>query len=352
VLFLLPFYILLFIFGIGMKKTLLVILQYVVFLGLGIWIVYQLLHGLSGTETEELVGAIRSIDLWYVIPICIVGFLSHFFRALRWRYLLETVNLHPSVVNTTFAVLIGYIANLALPRAGEVAKCTVLAKYEKAPAHKMIGTIVAERAFDVLCLAVIALLAFMLQMHVISEYVSVKMALLYEKIRAHKYILVALAAGCGFMLAALTMVYRRHRETKVGIIMKEMAHGIFSIIHMKKRAQFLGYTFLIWFMYMLQLYLGFKSLAATHHLSMLAALVVLVYGSVGMIVTPGGIGMYTLMVAQILNAYAISDVPAQAFGWIAWLVQTGIIIVLGLVSLLSIHSYNNRRYAQVAMDTI
>jgi hypothetical protein len=78
---------------------------------------------------------------------------------------------------------------------------------------------------------------------------------------------------------------------------------------------------------------------------------VLVYGSVGLIITPGGIGMYTLMVAQILNAYALNDVPAQAFGWVAWVVQTGIIIILGVISLLFIHPYNKRRNAEVVVDT-
>ncbi len=144
-----------------MKKTLLTVLQYVVFLGLGIWIVYHMLHQLTDKQQTELVAAIRSIDAWYLIPICFVGFLSHFFRAWRWRYLLETVDMKPTVMNTTFAVLIGYITNLALPRAGEVAKCTVLAKYEKMPAHKMIGTIVAERAFDIFCLVLIAICTFM-----------------------------------------------------------------------------------------------------------------------------------------------------------------------------------------------
>jgi hypothetical protein len=130
-----------------------------------------------------------------------------------------------------------------------------------------------------------------------------------------------------------------------------MSHGIFSIIHMKKRWQFMGYTGLIWLTYLVQLYIGMKGLPATTHLSILTALVVLVYGSVGMIITPGGIGMYTLMVAQILNVYNIDDVPAQAFGWIAWVVQTGIIIVLGVFSLIYIHPYNRKRNAQVAMDT-
>lgn len=334
-----------------MKKTFLTILQYIIFLGLGIWIIYHMLHSLSPAQTDELIGAIKSINAWYIIPITIVGFLSHLFRAMRWRYLLETVNLRPSVMNTTFAVLIGYFANLALPRAGEVAKCTVLAKYEKAPAHKMIGTIVAERAFDVLCLATVAFLAFFLQFNIISEYVSKQMALLNAKVRTHQSVLMVSLVAAAVGIAIIVLIYRRNRETKGGVLLKELTHGIFSIIHMKKRWQFLGFTFLIWLMYSSQIYLGFKSLPPTHHLGMLTALVVLVYGSVAIIITPGGIGMYTLMVAQILNAYSIEDVPAQAFGWVSWAVQTFIVIILGTLSLLLIHSYNTKKYAQVAVDT-
>ena len=337
-----------------MKKTLLTVLQYVVFLGLGIWIVYHMLHELSDKQTTELVNAIKGViqnNAWYLIPIFIAGVLSHFFRALRWRYLLETVDMKPSILNTTFAVLIGYITNLALPRAGEVAKCTVLAKYEKMPAHKMIGTIVAERAFDIFCLIVIAIAAFLLQAHTISEYVSGEMKQLSGRIESHEHILLIILVSFIALIIVAVFVYRKHRETKVGRFMKEMAHGILSIIHMKKRWEFIGYTILIWFMYLMQLYIGLKILPDTHHLSMLAALVVLVYGSVGMIITPGGIGMYTLMVAQILAVYNIADVPALAFGWIAWSVQTVIIIIIGVISLILIHPYNRKRDAQAAMDT-
>ena len=334
-----------------MKKAILTILQYIVFLGLGIWIVYHMLHELNDRQTTELVTAIKSIDFLYLIPIFIAGFLSHFFRALRWRYLLETLEMRPTVVNTTFAVFIGYLANLALPRAGEVAKCTVLAKYEKLPAHKMIGTIVAERAFDILCLILIAATSFFLEMHRINEFVGDMMHSLSLKIEKHGNILLAMVVVLAGLIVVLVMVYRRHKDNKVGRIMKEMTHGILSILHMKKRWEFIGYTILIWFMYVLQLYIGLKSLPDTLHLSGLAALVVLVYGSVGMIVTPGGIGLYTLLVAQMLGAYNIAEVPAQAFGWIAWAVQAAIIIVFGVLSLIFIHSYNNRRYAKAGLDT-
>jgi glycosyltransferase 2 family protein len=334
-----------------MKKILGTILQYVVFLGLGIWIVYHMLHELTPAQTDELINAIKSINAWFLIPIFFAGFFSHFFRALRWRLLLEPMDMKPTVTNTTFAVLIGYIANLALPRAGEVAKCTVLAKYEKLPAHKMIGTIVAERAFDVFCLIIIAILALILQVRTISGYVSDKMHVLKDQIHKHEMILIILLAFFVLLVVAAIVVYRKNKETRLGKVMKEMSHGIMAIIHMKKRWQFIGYTVLIWFMYLMQLHIGLLSLPDTHHLSPLAALVVLVYGSVGMIITPGGIGLYTLLVAQILSVYNIPDVPAQAFGWIAWAVQTGIIILLGVASLLFIHPYNRKRDEQVTVDT-
>jgi len=337
-----------------MKRTLLTILQYLIFLGLGIWIVYHMIHELKPQEETDLLNAIKSINAWYLIPIAIVGFLSHFFRAVRWRYLLETAGMKPSLTNTTLAVLIGYITNLALPRAGEVAKCTVLAKYEKMPAHKMIGTIVAERAFDIFCLIVIAVAAFLLQITTISGYVSGEMHLLGESIRRHQTILLIVLGFLVALVVATIMVYRRHRETKAGRIIKELAHGVLSIFHMKKRWKFIGYTILIWLMYLSQIYIGLLSLPDTHHLGPLAALVILVYGSVGMIITPGGIGMYTLMVAQILAVYNIADIPAEAFGWIAWAVQTSIIIVLGIISFILIHPLNSKtsgNNAQVAVDT-
>ncbi len=333
-----------------MKKALATILKYVIFLGLGIWITYHMLHELTDKQRSDLVDAIESLNPWYLIPIVIAGFLSHYTRALRWRYLLATIDLHPTKTNTMFAVMIGYITNLALPRAGEVAKCTVLAKYEKMPPHKMVGTIVAERAFDVLCLFLIAVLAFLLEMRTINDYIGEKMAKVTQDIESHRTFLVLGAVGTALLLVVLVLLYRRNRETKVGLFMKEMTHGILSIVHMKNKWQFLGLTVIMWFMYALQIYIGLRSLPHTQNFTFTASMVVLVYGSVGLIATPGGIGAYPYLVAQILSGpYHIDDVPAQAFGWIAWAVQTVVVVVLGVISLLFIHSYNKKRDAKAAM---
>lgn len=333
-----------------MKKTIVTILKYLVFLGLGVWIIYHMLHQLTDKEKDDLVNAIGNANAWYLIPVFIIGFLSHVARAARWRYLLETVELRPTLTNTTFAVLIGYVTNLALPRAGEVAKCTVLAKYEKMPAHKMIGTIVAERAFDMVCLLVIALAAFGMQAQFLSSYLADKMGGISTKFQNSTMILTVLGVGALVSVPVGMLLYRKYKHTKIGQFITELMRGVFSIIHMKKRWQFLGYTVLIWGLYLLQLWVGFRCLPETTHLGLVVSTVVLVYGSVGVIVTPGGIGLYTLLVAQMLVAYGVPEVPAQAFGWISWLVQTVVVIVLGLGSLIAIHPYNKKRDGQAAMD--
>ncbi len=333
-----------------MKKTILTVVQYILFLGLGIWIIYHMLHQLTDQQKHELGNAIINANAWYLLPVIVIGFLSHLFRAIRWRYLLETVDLKPSVVNTTFAVLIGYIANLALPRAGEVAKCTVLAKYEKAPADKMIGTIVAERAFDMVCLLVIAAVAFLLQAQFLGTFVMAKMGDFQTKFENSKTTLALLGLVAVLAIPVGRVLYRRNKNSKVGRFVTELSRGVLSIVRMKKRGPFLLYTVLIWAMYLLQLYVGFWCLPETAHLGVATALVVLVYGSVGVIVTPGGIGLYTLLVAQMLTAYNVAEVPAQAFGWIAWVAQTAVIVLLGLISLVAIQPYNKRRNGQAELD--
>ena len=333
-----------------MRKAPSTILQYVIFLGLGVGIIYHMLHELTDTQKNELLDAIKSVNFWYFIPIIVIAFMSHLFRAIRWKYLLETIELRPTTTNTIFAVLIGYITNLALPRAGEVAKCTVLAKYEKLPAHKMVGTIVAERAFDMLCLVVIAVFALVIQINYISTYVGDKVHNFVHQMETKGKVIVIAFIVLLLVIGIIAWLYKSNSDSKFAKILKELNNGILSIFHMQKKWQFLGYTFLIWLMYLLQVYVGFLALPATAHLSVSVALVVLVYGSVGLIITPGGIGTYTFLVAQILEVYNLADVQAQAFGWIAWSVQTFVTIVLGVFALLLIHTYNKRRDAQIAVD--
>src|SRR5690606_38336680 len=145
-----------------------------------------------------------------------------------------------------FAVLIGYLVNLLVPRMGEAARCTVLAKYEHEPVDKIVGTIVAERSFDVVCLILVTLLAFVLQMEIAGDYLSEQMA----KLAITETTLAVVFGGLAVLIALLIFVYRRNRKTRLGQFLSGIGYGLLSIRFMHKKGQFLLFTALIWLSYL------------------------------------------------------------------------------------------------------
>jgi glycosyltransferase 2 family protein len=331
-----------------MQKTLITIVQLVVFVGLGVFLIYWKSGQLSASDKEQLIASIKAVHLWFLAPVFVVFFLSHFFRALRWKLLLQPLNIRPTNTNTTSAVLIGYLANLLLPRMGEVAKCTVLARYEHVPVDKIVGTIVVERIFDVVCLGIITLATFTLQAGVIGQ--EANNVIQHFSAKGNTFLILGIIAIVG--LVALILIYRKIKTSKVGHFIKGMGDGVKSIFQLKQRGLFLLYSFLIWLMYLLTIYLGFLGMDETMHLTPVVGLVVLVFGSVGMIVTQGGIGAYPIVVGKTLQSYGLTETSGLAFGWVSWMVQTGIIIILGLIALVVLPLYNRKsHHAQTGLDT-
>lgn len=330
------------------KKNLFLILQYAIFFGLGFALIYWQYAKLSPQDMEDLSLSLDQVSerWWILVPIVIIGFFSHFFRALRWRILLEPLQIRPSLVNITGAVFIGYLTNLLLPRMGEVAKCTVVAKYDDEPADKIIGTIVAERAFDLVCLGLVTLLTFAIQADIVGDYL--------RDLLAGKNWLLMLLTGFGALLGLVIFavaLYRRNKDGKIGQFIKGLAEGLTAILTMKKKAWFVFYTVLIWGSYLSLIYIGFWALPATEHLGVGPALSVLVLGSLGMIITPGGLGAYPQAIQAVLGTlYHVKDAFGLAFGWISWLAQTLIVVLFGLLSFLILPYYNRMKNEQTTVD--
>jgi uncharacterized protein (TIRG00374 family) len=331
------------------RKTLSTILQLIIFLGLGIGLIVWRYNAMNETEKNAMFEAFKHVRWIYGLPIFIIGFFSHFFRALRWKLLLQPLNIYPSTANTTFSVLIGYLANTLVPRLGEVAKCTVLAKYENVPADKLVGTIIAERAFDTICLLIIVLITLGVQYDIIYPLAHD----LYMKIFTDASgnfiwlrILIALGVAVAGILA-LILLYRKIKNSKVGHIIKGLGEGLKAILLVKKKGLFLLHTVLIWSGYTGAVIVGFYALPETEHILPLAGLAVISFGSIGMIATPGGIGAYPVIVAQVLMLYGISEGIGLAYGWVSWAAQTAIILILGLASLILLPLYNRKKNEEI-----
>lgn len=327
-------------------------IQLLVFLGLGIGLIYWQYTAMSASDKQRMLDSIAEVNWWWLLPIVTVGFLSHLFRALRWKLLLAPLAIRPSTTNTVLAVLIGYLVNSLIPRAGEVAKCTVLAKYEAAPADKLIGTIVAERAFDLICLIIISCITLAIQYDVLYPYVQQLLWTLRQKMGTGTdgslnwgRILLFLSLVVVLVIAFI-FLYKKIRHSKAGNIIKGIGDGLTAIGKVHHKGRFLLYTLAIWACYTIILNMAFFAMPALTQVNPLASLSVVVFGSVAMIATPGGIGAYPPVVAGILLAYGIAFPEGNAFGWLSWMTQTGMVVSMGLIALLILPLYNRKQHEQ------
>ena len=313
---------------------------------LGIALIWWSLHQIPAEEWTKFTLALKQSKLWIVFPVFIILAISHFLRALRWRLIMEPLGYQPSIANTYLAVLIGYLANLAIPRLGEVLKCTLLAKYEKVPAEKIVGTIVAERAFDVVSLGIVFLLALGLQFNVIEAG--------WNQLKSQATVPVSdvnegdwkmyLLIGIAIVLIVLFFIIRKRIPTIVASVKNIISgiwEGVMSATKLKQHNLFFLYSFGIWFLYLLATYVGLYATAGTES-SFATAISCLAYASIGMILTPGGIGAYAYFMAKVLELNGVDYTLGLANGTLQWFSQFLIVLVLGGISLIILPIINKQ----------
>lgn len=337
-----------------MKKPIVTILQYVFFLGLGVLFVWLSVREIKEEQWLQIKASLQRAKLWLIIPVCLTLLLSHFSRAIRWKILMEPLGYKPSTFNTFAAVMIGYLVNAGVPRLGEVVKCTILSRYEKVRADKLVGTIVMERAVDMVSLGIVFLLALFFEGHVVGDFVRSLFGSFFQnkagETSATK-IFIAIAAGLIFLLLLYFLLKRFahvNAVKKITEVVKGIWHGLQSIRHIRHKGWFFFHSVLIWGLYLLSTTLGMIALQETAHLGFGGGLTALAVGSVGMILTPGGIGAYPLLVSRLIGLYGIDETTiGNALGWLLWSVQTAIVLFggLGMIALFS-HYNKNKKWSE------
>jgi len=316
------------------KKTLFILFPIV----LGVFLIWFFLSKLSSQDKADIVESFKSANYWWVLLSLFFGILSHLSRAYRWQFLLEPLGYRPKFANSIMTVLISYLVNLAMPRAGDVARGTAISKYEKIPFEKAIGTIIAERVADVIMLFSIIGLAFVLQADLIKEQLFKDPSSILQKI----FFLILL-----LVIAVFFYRYIKKSENIFFIKIKNFINGLIegaiSIFKMKKKWAFIFHTVFIWTMYVLMFYAVTFALPETTHLPFEAIIVGFVIGALSMALTNGGLGIYPVFVAGALILYNIEDNPARAFGWIMWTAQTLMVLLFGGLSFLFLPIYNRNK---------
>ncbi len=320
-----------------MGKRLLSILQYIIFLGGGLYLVWWQLSSMSPEEEREFRYAFTHANYWLIIPVIIMAIASHVSRSMRWKLLMEPLGYDPALKNVFAVTMIGYLANSAVPRLGEILKCTFLARYEHLKTDKLVGTILVERAFDFICYLIFIAFTVLIQLGVVGNFVKKELIKsnrgfpLWGKIAVLAAVIIAIIYG----IRLLRKKYPQNNIiVKVNSFIKGMGDGFIAIKNLKNRRLFIVNTIFIWSMYLLQIYVGFSAMKGTAGLGTGAACSVLALATLAMIVTPGGIGSFPIFVMKTLTLYGITNAMGKAFGWLIWGVSTGIIVVVGLICLL------------------
>jgi uncharacterized protein (TIRG00374 family) len=336
-----------------LKKKILSAVKLVVFLSIGLLFIWLFTKDLSKEEVSEIYSSLKNANYFWVVLSILIAIFSHVLRTLRWQMLLKPLGHDTGFWNVFMSLMIGYFANLALPRLGEVTRCGFLAKYENVPFQKGFGTVVAERAFDVLTFIVLFFINLALQYNVIIGYVNTKIYIpLAQKFTfiGKGYLIWALA-GMAVLFVILFFIYKKKLEQiklyrKIAGIVRGFVDGLKSLMKVKKPFLFLFYTVGIWFIYFLMTYLVFFSIKDTSGLSMMSGLSVLVLGTIGIMVVQGGIGIYPAIVAETLVLYGAVATKAYALGWLIWSAQTAALIIAGILSLIILPLINKKKDEQ------
>ncbi len=249
--------------------------------------------------------------------------------------------------------MVGYLANLALPRIGEVTRCGMMNQYEKVPFTEGFGTVIAERALDLLCLVLIFFIALIIEFDKIyglaNEMVFTplgnKFSILLEK-KTTLIIVFVLTVLFIFLFFYFRKKLQKALSYKLKKFVNGLWQGLLSIKDIQKPVLFIIQTVMIWVMYILQIYVCFFAFEGTSQLSFVVAMVLNVFGSVAIILIPGGTGLYQTIIIQVLTGvYFIEKGSAFAFAWAVWSAQIVIILILGLISLILLPLLNKKKPA-------
>lgn len=284
---------------------------------------------------KELGGAKHG---WLILCM-FISFTSHIPRILRWQMMLEPLGKKPRLFTTAIAVYITYLANLAFPRLGEITRCGIISRYERVPFNQVVGTMITERAIDVICLLLFGVLTLLTQFNQIYQFFDERvLQTAGEKGLSPTIIILAVIgfAGLLFLILFLRKNLKSAFLQRIQELLRGVVNGVKSIKEVKNIPLFVFYTVLMWFLYFIMIYICFQAFPESRELGLGAGLSCFFFGSISLIIVQGGIGAYPLAIKEVLLLYGISAAHGYAFGWVIWIAITLVVLITGGLSILGL----------------
>ena len=324
-------------------KKLLNILKYVLLLGISGALMW---YALRGQDLSRIGTAIRTAKYFWLGVSLVLSALGYLSRAYRWQMQLDASQTPAPFWKVYHAMMVGYLANLVLPRAGEVIRCSVLRRTSGVPVQVSLGTVVTERVIDLIVLAGLLTATLALDFNTFWNFALDKLfggqadalarnrtPLLLAAIAA----LVLLAAAGYTLFRNLERLRQNALFNKAVVFVKGLLAGVFSVLRLRNKGVFLLHTAFTWGVYYTMNYLAFLCFPETYGLDMKAALAVLTFGTFGMAApVAGGIGPYHVLVQATLVIYRVSMEAGIAYALVLHGSQTLLVVLMGGISFVSV----------------
>lgn len=346
-----------------MNKQLLSVLKFILFLGVGLSILYFVylkynaaymeqceLDGISEEDCsliQKIINDFKSANFFWIFVVLIAFTISNISRAIRWKMLIKPLGYKPKISNAFLTIIIGYFANLGLPRIGEVVRAALMSRYEKIPVEKLVGTIVVGRTVDVICFALAIGTTFLLEYDTVLNYLSENKGPEEEGGGLFSNPIVLTILGFGVLSLIIFYLFReRLSETKIyqkiANVLKGLWEGIKTIRKLDNPLLFIAHSLNIWVMYFFMTYLCFFAFEPTASLSPVAGLMAFVFGAFGILIpSPGGMGTYHFFTSEALMIYGLNSGDAFSFANILFFsIQLGCNVIIGLLSLMMLPLLN------------
>ena len=304
-------------------------------IAIGLYLTWYFISNSTDDEKEYFVQSLSEANYGWIFCALTIAFLSHLSRAYRWKYLLETLDIKPKLSLMYHSVMIGYIINLTIPRSGELARAGYFSRYQKTKADKVFGTIVVERVVDLIMFASIFLIAFFLQ----SD--QDKFQELRQMGESSSNPLVLPIFLFIISIVSIIVISIKKIRDKAWNFLKGIYQGATTILKLKNKLAYILHTLFIWTAYVAMLWITAIAFPDLQDININAIFACFIAGTIAIGATPGGIGLYPIMVASALTQlYGYNGQVAKSFGMLMWSSQTIFMVLLGVISLIAIKKEN------------
>jgi len=323
-----------------LRKGFLQTLKFLAFFSVGIVLLW---FAFRNIDFAKLGAELKEADYSWLLLSVLFGLFAFISRARRWVLLVNPLGFKPSTRNAFYALMTGYLANLALPRIGEITRCVALGKKEKIPVDQLIGTVVIERTIDFLSLLLIMIILIFTSGDQIGLFLKESILVPIQQklfsVFGNTWVLWVILFSLGVITLFLMIRYKKSLRkirffSKMFNLARGIINGLKTITNLKRKWEFIFHTIFIWINYALMTWVVVFSLESTSHLTFANSIFILVIGGLAMSApVQSGLGAFHYIVSRgLLIVYGIPVEDGLAYALLTHESQLIFVAIIGAIS--------------------